>query len=149
MIRRAEELSQMKYPLDAQFDLLAHELKSRFKFWLFSDIIDWGSAGEHAFNNRYLWAGKPRSMILHCFILNNSLVVLLYVENRRKWAALPFMQTIYQINFLIFICLSSFCIIPILVATKNMKKPIKVTIITSPIVEMFLFRSTRVFTFIS
>lgn len=29
MIRRAEELSQMKYPLDAQYDLLKHELKSR------------------------------------------------------------------------------------------------------------------------
>ena len=30
MIRRAEELSQMKYPLDAQFELLQHELKTRY-----------------------------------------------------------------------------------------------------------------------
>jgi hypothetical protein len=29
MIRRAEELSQMNYPLDIQFKLLLHEVKSR------------------------------------------------------------------------------------------------------------------------
>ena len=33
MIRRAEELSQMKYPLDAQYDLLKHELKTRMFGW--------------------------------------------------------------------------------------------------------------------
>ena len=33
MIRRAIELSQMRYPLDTQYQLLKHELKSRFKEW--------------------------------------------------------------------------------------------------------------------
>jgi proline dehydrogenase len=31
MIRRAQELNQMKYPLDIQYDLLKHELWTRFK----------------------------------------------------------------------------------------------------------------------
>lgn len=31
MIRRAQELNQMKYPLDIQYSLLKHELASRFK----------------------------------------------------------------------------------------------------------------------
>ena len=30
MIRRAQELNQMKYPLDIQFTLLTHEMKLRF-----------------------------------------------------------------------------------------------------------------------
>jgi hypothetical protein len=29
MIRRAQELNQMKYPLDIQFTLLTHEIKTR------------------------------------------------------------------------------------------------------------------------
>lgn len=31
MIRRAQELNQMKYPLDIQYDLLKHELWQRIK----------------------------------------------------------------------------------------------------------------------
>lgn len=30
MIRRAQELNQMKYPLDIQFTLLIHEIKARY-----------------------------------------------------------------------------------------------------------------------
>lgn len=30
MIRRAEELSQMRYPLETQYGLLKHELKARY-----------------------------------------------------------------------------------------------------------------------
>ena len=33
MIRRAEELNQMRYPLDTQYALLSHEIKWRLVNW--------------------------------------------------------------------------------------------------------------------
>lgn len=39
MIRRAQELNQMKYPLDIQFTLLLDEVKARINSWLSSKLF--------------------------------------------------------------------------------------------------------------